>query len=310
MAKLTRRGFGLGSVGAALLAQDKPREITSASVPGDPGAPKVSEGTLPTRVPFESQIDFTRRDAVRKVESFPMTSVHLLPGAAYDAQTANEKFLAAQSPDRLLHVFRVNAGLNSSVRPLGGWEKPDCELRGHFVGHYLSACALSYSSTGNQESKSRGDYIVAELAKCQQQLKGGYLSAFPSEYFDRLAARQKVWAPFYTVHKIMAGLLDMHEYCGNAQALTVLTGMADWADRWSGALSEPQMQMVLDTDFGGMAETLYSLDGTHGRSAFCPRGRSIYQEALLQPARFAARRTARSAREHSYSTSDCGCAPL
>ena len=78
--------------------------------------------------------------------------------------------------------------------------------------------------------------MVAELAKCQSKLSGGYLSAFPTEFFDRLNARQKVWAPFYTIHKIMAGLLDMHEHCGNQQALQVLQGMSEWADRWTAAM--------------------------------------------------------------------------
>ena len=234
------------------MAQEKERPITSVSVPGDPAAPTVSGGTLAESVPFGAKVEFKRDDVVPKVRPFPMTSVRLLRGVFADAQQANRKFLYEQTPDRLLHVFRLNAGIASSAQALGGWEKPDCELRGHFVGHYLSACALSYSSTGDKELKARGDYLVAELAKCQQRLPGGYLSAFPTEYFDRLSARKEVWAPFYTVHKIMAGMLDMHEHCGNAQALSVLNGMAEWADGWSGALSEEHMQTVLDTEYGVM----------------------------------------------------------
>ena len=283
MAKLTRRGFALGAVASGLLAQNKTHEITSASVPGDPAAPRVSDGTLPARLPFEAAIEFKRDDVALKVRPFPMTQVRLLPSVFQQAQEANRKFLYEQSPDRLLHVFRVNAGLNSTAAPLGGWEKPDCELRGHFVGHYLSACALSYSSSGDRELKTRGDYLVAELAKCQQQLKGGYLSAFPTEYFDRLAARKKVWAPFYTVHKIMAGLLDVHQHCGNAQALTVLQGMAEWADHWSGGLSEPQMQMALDTEFGGMGETLYSLTALTGDARYAQSGDRFIKKRFLNP---------------------------
>jgi uncharacterized protein len=153
----------------------------------------------------------------------------------------------------------VNAGLSSSAQPLGGWEKPDCELRGHFVGHYLSACALMYSSTGDQELKAKGDAIVAELAKCQAKLSGGYLSAFPTEFFDRLNARKKVWAPFYTIHKIMAGMYDMHQHCDNKQALEVLQGMAKWADSWTAPIPEPHMQDVLNTEYGGMNDVLYDL---------------------------------------------------
>ena len=284
MAKLTRRRFALAAASAtALLSQDKPREITSASVLEDPIAPGVSEGTLPPQLPFDSQINFTRQDVAGKVKPFPLSSVRLLSGTFLSETEINNRFMFAQSPDRLLHVFRVNAGLPSSAAPLGGWEKPDCELRGHFVGHYLSACAFSYASSSNHELKASGDYIVAELAKCQQQLKGGYLSAFPTEYFDRLAARKKVWAPFYTVHKIMAGLLDMHQLCGNAQALTVLQGMANWADHWSASLTDAQMQMALDTEFGGIAETLYNLTALTGDPRYAKTGDRFLKRRFLNP---------------------------
>ena len=191
--------------------------------------------------------------------AFEMTKVRLLAGIFKDSQAANLGYLQRLDSDRLLHNFRVNAGLRSAAQPLGGWEKPDCELRGHFTGHYLSACALMYSSTGNTDVKTKGDYIVRELAKCQEKLGNGYLSAFPLEFFDRLKAREKVWAPFYTIHKIMAGMYDMHQHCGNAQALEILKGMAKWADDWTAPIPEPHMQDILNTEYGGMNEVLYNI---------------------------------------------------
>src|SRR6202012_719457 len=101
-----------------------------------------------------------------------------------------------------------------------------------------SARALLYASPSDAAAKAKGDQIVAELAECQKKLGGGYLSAFPMEFFDRLDARERVWAPFYTIHKIMAGMLDMHQLAGNAQAREVLIGMAGWADQWSASKSE------------------------------------------------------------------------
>ena len=71
----------------------------------------------------------------------------LLPGPFKVNQDLNSKYLLSLDPDRLLHVFRLNANLPTNAKPLGGWEKPDCELRGHFVGHYLTGLALTYSST-------------------------------------------------------------------------------------------------------------------------------------------------------------------
>ena len=106
--------------------------------------------------------------------------------------------------------------------------------------------------------------MVAELAKVQaasppQGLPPGYLSAFPEELIDRVEARQRVWAPYYTLHKIMAGLLDMYQLCGNPQALDVLTKMADWVQFRMDRLTDEQLQACSSTEFGGMNEVLANL---------------------------------------------------
>jgi hypothetical protein len=233
--------------------------------------------------PFGETIAFTRKIVAPKVEPFPMADVRLNAGAFKDAQQANFDFLTRLDADRLLHNFRVNAGLPSSAKPLGGWEKPDCELRGHFVGHFLSASALMYSSTGDNAIKGKGRYVVAELAKCQEKLGGGYLSAFPLEFFDRLNARQKVWAPFYTIHKIMAGLYDTHRHCGNAQALEVLKGMAAWTDHWTAPIPEPHMQDILGTEFGGMNEVLYNLAALTSEDHYAQVGDRFTKKWFFNP---------------------------
>src|SRR5262249_20678296 len=155
----------------------------------------------------------------------------LLDGPFKQANQLDQQYLLSLDPDRLLHMFRVNAGLPSAAKPLGGWEAPDVELRGHTTGHYLSALALMYAATGDARFKTRADQIVAALAEIQaaqaKKFHAGYLSAFPEEFFDRVEARQRVWAPYYTIHKIMAGLVDVYELCGSRQALDVVTKMAD-----------------------------------------------------------------------------------
>src|SRR5437764_2702923 len=192
-----------------------------------------------------------------KIVPFHLTQVRLGNGPCTIAMEADRQYLRSLPPDRLLHTFRINAGHPSTAEPLGGWEKPDCELRGHYAGgHYLSACALMYASTGDEILKANANVIVTELAKCQTALKSGYLSAFPIEFFDRLREREKVWAPFYTIHKIMAGLLDMYVYTGNEQALEMVKKMADWTAGYTGSLSYEHMQRVLGTAFGGMGEIL------------------------------------------------------
>ena len=112
---------------------------------------------------------------------FELSQVRLRPGAALDAMNVNRRHLLAYDPDRLLHTFRLTAGLPTSAEPLGGWEAPNNELRGHFTGHYLSACARCAAHAGDAAMKARGDVLVAELAKCQAAIGNGYLSAFPEE---------------------------------------------------------------------------------------------------------------------------------
>ena len=195
---------------------------------------------------------------------FDLDRVRLGPGPFRDAMQVNRRFLVAQDPDRLLHMFRLTAGIPSSAEPLGGWEAPVNELRGHYTGHYLSAVALMSASQGDAELKARGDHLVTELAACQRALGNGYLSAFPEELFDRLRDGKPVWAPFYTLHKIMAGLLDMHTLAGSAPALEVLQGMTRWVARWTQPLGDEAMARVLEREYGGMNEMLYNLSARTG----------------------------------------------
>ncbi len=219
-----------------------------------------------------------------KVRPFPMKQVRLGEGACKQAMEADRRYLHSLPPDRLLHTFRVNAGFPSTAQPLGGWEAPDCELRGHYAGgHYLSAAALMYASTGDDELKANANTVVAELAKCQDALKSGYLSAFPIEFFDRLRERQKVWAPFYTIHKIMAGNLDMYVHCGNAQALEVAEKIAGWTAGYTQSLSYDHMQRVLGTEFGGMGESLSNLYALTGKEEYLEVAQRFDKKQFFDP---------------------------
>jgi DUF1680 family protein len=194
-----------------------------------------------------------------KARPFDLHDVRLRPGIQLTGLETNRKFMMGLDPDRLLHMFRVTAGLPSSAEPLGGWEAPDNELRGHFIGHYLSACALMWAQTGDPAVRARGTSMVAELAKCQAQNGNGYLRAFPTELFDRLKAGQRVWAPFYTYHKIMAGLLDNWTLATNSQALDMVRGMATWVREYARPVPDEQWQRMLNVEYGGMNDVLYQL---------------------------------------------------
>jgi DUF1680 family protein len=208
----------------------------------------------------------SRFETFREVAArpFPLEQVRLLDGPLKEKQDLHGRRLLAWDPDRLLHMFRVTAGLPSGAEPLGGWERPDCELRGHSMGHYLSGLALMFASTGDRRFQKRAERIVGELAKCQaaapsQGFGEGYLCAFPESLFEKVDRCQPVWAPWYTCHKIMAGLLDVHLHGRGRQALDVLLKLTDWADRRTAALSWEHVQRTLDLEFGGMEEALLNV---------------------------------------------------
>ncbi|OAR25737.1 hypothetical protein A8W25_09290 [Streptomyces sp. ERV7] len=207
--------------------------------------------------------------AATPVQPFPLAAVTLLAGPFRDNQQRNTSYLRFVDIDRLLHTFRRNVGLAGSAQPCGGWEGPDSELRGHSTGHLLSALALAHASTGDTALRDKGRRLVAALADCQAAsvpagFGQGYLSAFPESFFDRLEAGTGVWAPYYTLHKVMAGLIDQYRLAGNRQALDLVVRKGDWVDRRTAKLSHEQMQRVLDTEFGGMNEVFADLHALTG----------------------------------------------
>ena len=219
-----------------------------------------------------------------KARQIDLKQVRLLPGPMKDLLDRNKNYLLSLSVDRLVHNFRVNAGLPSSAVPLGGWETPNCELRGHFTGHYMSACALMYAATGDERLKKKGTEVVDALAKCQQAHgTSGYLSAFPEELFDRIETGKWAWAPYYTLHKIMAGLFDMYTMCDDRQALEVLTRMAMWVKVRTDRLDKEQMQAMLKVEFGGMAEVLANLSGATGNPAYLSLASRFEKRSFLDP---------------------------
>ena len=220
--------------------------------------------------------------------AFDLGDVKLLDGPFREAMLRGQQYLLGLDNDRMLHNFRVNAGAPSSAKPLGGWEAPDVELRGHSVGHFLTALALMYASSGDERFKAKGDALVAELARAQQAapsrgFNAGYLSAFPEDLFDRVEKRERVWAPYYTLHKILAGLLDMYQLAGNRQAFDTLLKMADWVRFRVDRLTDEQQQAALQTEFGGMNETLANLYAVTGDPEHLRIARKFDHRRIFDP---------------------------
>jgi len=235
----------------------------------------VSQSTAPAEETTPTgDISTARLKVDLKAKPFPLSQVRLADGYSKRTQQANRRYLQELDPDRLLHSFRVTARLPSEAKPLGGWESPSCGLRGHFVGHYLSACAQMYAATGDAKMLERANHMVDELAECQAALGTGYLSAFPTKSFDVLEEKfdAGVWAPYYTIHKIMAGLLDVHVLCGNQEALAMAEQMADYFQKRMDALPAEHVEKILRCDkcnpvneYGGMGDVMHDLYAVTGK---------------------------------------------
>ncbi len=226
------------------------------------------------------------------LKAFDLSHVRLLPGPIRDKQTLNTRYLLSLEPGRLLHTFRLQAGLPSNAEPLGGWEAPDCGLRGHFVGHYLSACAQGYAATGEVALRDRAILITDGLVECQNAIGTGYLSAFPESDLDTIETKYEgPWASYYTLHKILAGLLDVHHWCRYEPSLAAALQLGQYILERINKLSPEQLENMCRTDlkpnptneFGGLSEAFQNLATASGQDAFNNLAERFDRDWFVQP---------------------------
>ncbi len=220
-----------------------------------------------------------------KAVAFDLGDVRLLPGPFQDAQKRDGAYLLSLEPDRLLHFFYVFAGLPSQAPPYGGWEQSG--LAGHSAGHYLSACALMYRATGDAHFRQRAEYIVRELARCQAAVPDGLVTAIPDArtVFGKIAADGTItgWVPWYNMHKLFAGLRDTYCNCGDSTARVVFLRLTDWAIATTQNLTDAQFQHMLDSEHGGMAETVSDAYAMTGDPKYLALARRFTHHAVFDP---------------------------
>ncbi|MEP7380626.1 MAG: beta-L-arabinofuranosidase domain-containing protein [Gemmatimonadota bacterium] len=205
-----------------------------------------------------------------RAHPIPLEKIRLTGGPLKHAQELTASYLLSLDPDRMLHFYRVRAGLRPKGEPYSGWDGGGRNLTGHIAGHHLSAVSLMYAATGDARFKGRADYVVREFDEVQRKHGDGYLGALEGlpEAFARLSRGEiksggfdlnGLWSPWYTLHKTYAGLRDAHRYAGSARALPLEVNYATWAERVIAPLSEAQVQTMLNTEFGGMNEVFADL---------------------------------------------------
>ena len=219
-----------------------------------------------------------------KLTFYPSSATDLEDGPLADRKKVNEVFLTETlNPDALLSKFLTVAGLEAKARPYGGWEARD--IAGHSLGHYLSALGMAYAHGGNKKAKERSDYIVDELAKCQDKLGTGYVHAEDERWLNDLergTVRPQpfnlngVWVPFYSIHKVFAGLRDAYRLTGNKKALDVEKKLADRVIAALSNLSPEQVQNMLRAEHGGMLEVMVDLTTDTGDKKYSEAGRRFF----------------------------------
>lgn len=224
-------------------------------------------------------------------QPFQMNQVHLLPSRFQENMKRDSAWMMSIPVNSLLQSFRNTSGAFSSkeggymtVKKLGGWESLDCDLRGHITGHLLSAYATLYAQTSSKAVKAKADSIVNGLADVQQAYgRGGYLSAFAEGLIDRNIQGKSVWAPFYTLHKIVQGLIDQYQMMGNEKALEMAKGMGDWAYNKLKPLSEETRKKMIRNEFGGFNEAMYELYDLTKDERYLWVARYFYHNEKIDP---------------------------
>jgi DUF1680 family protein len=231
------------------------------------------------------------------LSNFPLSDVQLLDSPFRQAMQRNAAYLLSIDPDRLLHNTRLYAGLKPKAEVYGGWESMG--IAGHTLGHYLTALSQQYAASGDKRFRERIDYIISEMAECQRYYGDGYIGALPPkelatlrrlrngqlEVDGRFNFANGAWVPWYTQHKILAGLRDAWVLAGNEQARDVTLKLADWVDAVTAGLSPEQVQSMLSVEHGGMREVLVDLYARTGNERYLETSRRFYDQAVLDPLR-------------------------
>ncbi len=231
---------------------------------------RPAEGTGDKKVTLTATISYKGTEKTKEFEvtvlenyvfdildDFDLNQVELKDEYEVNAFNKELTYLKSFDADKLLKGFRVIAGIKSDATVYGGWE--NTAIKGHTMGHYLTAMAQAYASTGDAEINSKLTYIVDSLAECQGE--DGYLAAIPKAHYTQLETGNTAgtWVPWYTMHKVLAGLVDVYEETGNEKALSVASKLGDWIYSRTSTWTDATQATVLAVEYGGMNDCLYEL---------------------------------------------------
>lgn len=227
-----------------------------------------------------------------KLAYFPLSDVILLDSPFKHAQNVNLEYLLEMEPDRLLAPYLREAGLEPKAESYTNWENTG--LDGHIGGHYLSALALMYASTGDERIGQRIEYMIDELKQAQDASGNGYIGGAPGSatLWAEIAegniratsfGLNDRWVPLYNIHKTYAGLRDIWIYTGNETARQMFIDLVNWMDGITANLSDEQMQDMLRSEHGGLNEVFADAYEITGEQRYLDMARKFSHQLVLEP---------------------------
>ncbi len=283
---------------SSVIAPDMSINTPEAGEP-DKSVTFTANGTASYTKEFESVI--LAEPSLKDIEDYPMSAVEMKNSYLSNANDKMKAYLMDIDLDRYVAGFREMAGIEHDAEPYGGWE--NSLIAGHSVGDYITALAqeYAYSEAGEPDAAviEKLNALVDALSEVQikedgivqgQPVKAGYLFAataknwydftpmYGEQQFENVEDGkgniiEEAWVPWYTMHKILAGLIDAYKLTGNEKALETASKLGDWVynrvkDYDTTVLESgiTLQQQVLNIEYGGMNDALYELYKLTGKA--------------------------------------------
>lgn len=236
--------------------------------------------------------DFTTYKAYN-LNQVDVTDAYLINAADKDIE-----YLLSLDADRLLAGFRETAGVDmKGKKRYAGWE--NSLIAGHTLGHYLTAVAQAVATLPSEDSRDaeladRLTYIIDSLKECQDALGTGFLFGatiynksnielqFDNVEKNKTNITSEAWVPWYTMHKILAGVIDVYKYTGNETALEVAKGLGTWVYNRTRTWSDSTRRTVLSIEYGGMNDCLYELYAVTGEDSYAIAAHAFDEDTLFK----------------------------
>lgn len=221
------------------------------------------------------------------MEELKGSLVSIFDGDLKRREHTNRKYLMSLENWQLLRCYEFEAGRISgrghNPEALNGWEDLSCQLRGHFLGHWLSAAAFIWEERKDSEIFAKTEAILDTLELCQKDNGGQWACSIPEKYLYWIGQGRPIWAPQYTIHKLFMGLVDVYKFMGIEKALTIADNLADWFYDWSGKYSREEFDNILDVETSGMLEVWADLLEITGKEKYKELLARYYRGRLFDP---------------------------